>query len=272
MAMKRIGNRCWALIFAGVLLLPGCGRTQPEADSQQAEATAAAPTPTPSSDVAAPQSSQVGIGTYVTEGGWGRLVIEAPKSQGFPTFSLDTENVDSGCTLSGQLDESGSGVVYEGATPSQCSLALKAEPGGVAVNTSTKAQCQVYCGSNGSFEGSYKRVSSSCAADAIEKARHDFKPLYDQKKYAEAKAALAPIYQNCVTTMGLAEEGALRNDYALTLYKLKDKSECLSVLSKYKQDTARTDDQISDGMAPAVVDDYLAVIHAARTNIALCSR
>lgn len=156
--MKRIGNRCWALIFAGVLLLPGCGRTQPEAGSQQAEATAAAPTPTPSSDVAAPQSSQVGIGTYVTEGGWGRLVIEAPKSQGFPTFSLDTENVDSGCTLSGQLDKSGSGVVYEGATPSQCSLALKAEPGGVAVNTSTKAQCQVHCGSNGSFE----EATSAC--------------------------------------------------------------------------------------------------------------
>lgn len=272
--MKRIGNSCYALIFAGVLLLPGCGRAQPDAGSQQAEAAASvpSPSPTPTSDVAAPQSSQVGVGTYVTEGGWGRLVIEESKAQGVPTFSLDTENVDSGCALSGQLDKSGNGLVYEGATPSQCSLALKAEPGGLVVNTSTKAQCQVYCGSNGSFEGSYKRVSSSCTADAIEKTRHDFKSLYDQKKYAEAKAALAPIYQDCVTTMGLAEEGVLRNDYALTLYKLKEKSECLSVLSKYKEDTARTDDQISDGMAPAVVDDYLAVIHAARTNIALCSR
>ncbi|PPT20231.1 hypothetical protein XarbCFBP7629_14155 [Xanthomonas arboricola] len=146
------------------------------------------------------------------------------------------------------------------------------EASGVAISTSTKEQCQAYCGSNGSFEGTYKRVPSSCATDAIEKARRNFKSFYDQKKYVEAKGALAPIYQRCVPTMSLADEGALRNDYALTLYKLKDKPGCLSALSKYQQDSARTDDQISEGMAPGVVDEYLTVIHAARTNITLCSR
>ncbi len=270
--MKRIGNSCCALVCAGVLLMPGCGKAQPEPGSQQAVGAAATPASIPISDVDVALPPQVGTETYVTEGGWGRLIIEAPKGQGFPKFSLDTENVDSGCALSGQLDKSGRGVVYEGAEPSQCSLAVKAEAGGVAISTSTKEQCRAYCGNNGSFEGSYKRVSSRCTADSIEKARHDFKPLYEQKKYADAKAALASVYQDCVTTMGLAEEGALRNDYALTLYKLKDKPGCLSVLSRYKQDAVRTDDQICDGMAPAVVDEYLTVIHAARTNIALCSR
>ncbi|MCL1501547.1 hypothetical protein M3O57_20280 [Xanthomonas nasturtii] len=270
--MKGIGNSCYALIFAGVLLLPGCGKAQPEPGSQQAAATAAMPASTPITDVDPPRPPQVGIGTYVTEGGWGRLIIDAPKGQELSKFSLDTENVDSGCTLSGQLDKSGHAVVYEGAEASQCSLVLKMEANGVAISTSTKEQCQAYCGSNGSFEGIYKRLSSSCATDAIEKARHDFKSFYDKKKYVEAKGVLAPIYQSCVPTMSLADEGALRNDYALTLYKLKDKPGCLSALSKYKQDAARTDDQISEGMAPAVVDEYLTVIHAARTNIALCSR
>lgn len=269
--MKGIGNSCYALIFVGVFLLPGCGKAQPEPGSQEAAATAAT-TATPITDIDAPRPPQIEVGTYVTEGGWGRLIIDAPKGKELPKFSLDTENVDSGCTISGQLDKSGRAVVYEGAEPSQCSLALRMEANAVAISTSTKAQCQAYCGSNGSFEGIYKRVSSNCAADAIEKARHDFKFLYDKKKYVEAKGALAPIYRSCVPTMSLADEGALRNDYALTLYKLKDKPGCLSALSKYKQDAARTDDQISEGMAPAVVDEYLTVIHAARTNIGLCSR
>lgn len=150
--MKGIGSSCYALIFAGVLLLPGCGQAQPEPGSQQAAATAATPASTPTIDVDPPRPAQVGIGTYVTEGGWGRLIIDAPKGQELSKFSLDTENVDSGCTLSGQLDKSGHAVVYEGAEASQCSLVLKMEANGVAISTSTKEQCQAYCGSNGSFE------------------------------------------------------------------------------------------------------------------------
>lgn len=123
----------------------------------------------------------------------GHLIIDAPKGQELSKFSLDTENVDSGCTLSGQLDKSGHAVVYDGAEASQCSLVLKMEANGVAISTSTKEQCQAYCGSNGSFEGIYKRVSSSCATDAIEKARHDFKSFYDKRNMSKPRVCLRPF-------------------------------------------------------------------------------
>jgi hypothetical protein len=209
-------------------------------------------------------------GTYATEGGWGQLIIGSAGAKGIQTFSLDTENAGSGCTLSGRLNHGGGAIVYEGDAPSQCSLDLTITPKGLVVSTSTNEQCREYCGSNGSFEGDYNYVPAICAQPALDKTRRSFKQLYDEKEYALAEKTLAPVYRECLSTMGLMDEGGLRNDYALTQYKLKDKAGCLATLSKYRQDAAMADDAITQDMSPAVVDDYLSVIHAARTNIALC--
>ncbi|MGX0954822.1 hypothetical protein AB7M18_000950 [Pseudomonas viridiflava] len=242
-AMKRAINICCAAFCVTALMLPVSVRAQQPS----------------------PQA-----GTYATEGGWGQLVIGSAGVKGSQTFSLDTENAGSGCTFSGRLNPGGGAVVYEGDAPSQCSLDLTIAPNGLVVSTSTKEQCREYCGSNGSFEGDYRYVPAFCAQPALDKTRRLFKKLYDEKEYAQAETTLAPVYRECLSTMGLMDEGGLRNDYALTQYKLKDKAGCLATLSKYRQDAAKADDAITEDMSPAVVDDYLSVIHAARTNIALC--
>lgn len=216
------------------------------------------------------QQSPPQAGTYVTEGGWGQLVIESAGAKGSQTFLLNTENAGSGCTFSGQLNPGGRAVVYEGNAPGQCSLDLTIAPNGLVVSTSTKEQCREYCGSNGSFEGDYNYVPAICTQPALDKTRRSFKQLYDEKEYAQAEKTLAPVYRECLGTVGMMDEGGMRNDYALTQYKLNDKAGCLATLSKYRQDAARADDAITQDMSPAVVDDYLSVIHAARTNIALC--
>ncbi|GFM81388.1 hypothetical protein PSCICN_20800 [Pseudomonas cichorii] len=242
-AMKRAINICCAAFCITALMLPLSLRAQ---------------------------QSPPQAGTYATEGGWGHLVIGAAGAKGIKPFSLDTENAGSGCTFSGRLNPGGVAVVYEGDAPSQCSLNLTIATKGLMVSTSTKEQCREYCGSNGSFEGDYHYVPAFCAQPELDKTRRAFKKLYDEKRYTQAESILAPIYRECLSTVGMMDEGGLRNDYALTQYKLKDKAGCLATLSKYRQDAARPDDAITQNISPAVVDDYLSVIHAARTNIALC--
>lgn len=241
--MKRAINICCAAFCASSLMLPASAMAQ---------------------------QSPPQAGTYAIEGGWGRLVIGTDIAKGIQTFSLDTENAGSGCTFSGRLNRGGGAVVYEGDAPSQCSLNLTSTPKGLGVSTSTKDQCREYCGSNGSFEGDYNYVPAICAQPAMGETRREFKKLYDEKKYTQAETTLAPVYRECLSTVGMIDEGGLRNDYALTQYKLNDKAGCLETLSKYRHDAARADDAITQDMSPAVVDDYLSVIHAARTNIALC--
>lgn len=218
------------------------------------------------------QQSPPQAGTYATEGGWGQLVIGFADAKGIQRFSLDTENAGSGCAFSGRLNTEGGAVVYEGDAPSQCSLDLTIAPKVLVVSSSTKEQCREFCGSNGSFEGNYRYVPAFCTQPALEQTRRAFKKLYDEKEYALAKKALASVYRECLDTVGMIDEGGLRNDYALTRYKLNDKAGCLATLSKYRYNAARADDAIIQDMTAAVVDDYLSVIHAARTNIKLCSQ
>ncbi|WP_229631384.1 hypothetical protein [Pseudomonas syringae] len=243
--MKRTINICYAAFCVTALMVPVSVRAQ---------------------------QSPPHAGTYATEGGWGQLVIGSVDAKGIQTFSLDTENAGSGCTFSGRLNPGGGAVVYEGDAPGQCSLDLTIAPKVLMVSSSTKEQCREYCGSNGSFEGDYHYVPAFCAHPALDKTRRAFKKLYDEKEYAQAETALAPVYRECLGTVGMIDEGGLRNDYALTQYKLNDKAGCLATLSKYRYDAARADDAITQDMAAAVADDYLSMIHAARTNLTLCAQ
>jgi len=63
----------------------------------------------------------------------------------------------------------------------------------------------------------------------------------------------------------------VRNDFAVTRHKLGDDAGCLLALEKYRADAARSDDEITENMAPAVAGDYLSAIRTARSNIAMCS-
>ena len=184
---------------------------------------------------------------------------------------LSTENAGSGCSFSGRL-QANLATVFDGNAPGQCALDLTAAPAGIHVDTTTFAACDAYCGSNGSYQGNYLRLAPACMPEAIAKARERFKALYDDQAYAEADQALAPVYRQCLSTLPMLDEGGIRNDYALNRHKLEEDADCLAALQKYRDDAARTDDEIADGMAPAVVEDYLAIIRAARTNMALCSR
>ncbi|WOS42884.1 hypothetical protein [Xanthomonas rydalmerensis] len=153
-----------------------------------------------------------------------------------------------------------------------CTLQIAPNANGVAVAAAAGAEstCREYCGGNGSFVGDYLKQAATCAPEAMQRTRKAFQASYDRKDYAAAEVALAPLYRDCVAALNFSDAGAIRNDYALTQHKLGDDAGCRQTLAPYKDDAKRSDDAISDGMTPALVDDYLGVIRAARTNLKLC--
>ncbi len=226
-----------------------------------ASATAANGAPAPAATNAA-AAAQVPAGHYATEPGWGQLTVQ-PDAR----FTLETQNVDAGCSFSGMLH--GTQAAVDDGT---CTLQIAPKAGGVAVMATAGAEsaCREYCGGNGSFAGDYLKQDAACTPQAMQGTRTAFQAAYDRKDYAGAEAALAPLYRDCVAAMSFGDAGAIRNDYALTQHKLGDDAGCRQTLAPYREDAKRGDDAISEGMTPALVDEYLRVIRAARTNLTLC--
>ncbi|MCW0377910.1 hypothetical protein NB697_000756 [Xanthomonas sacchari] len=207
-------------------------------------------------------TAQVPPGHYATQPGWGQLTVQ-PDAR----FILETQNVDAGCSFSGTLH--GTQAAVDDGT---CTLQFAPKADGVAVSATAGAEsaCREYCGGNGSFAGDYLKQAATCTPEAMQRTRKAFQTSYDHKDYAGAEAALAPLYRDCVAALSFSDAGAIRNDYALTQHKLGDDAGCRQTLAPYQDDAKRSDDAISEGMTPALVDDYLRVIRAARTNLKLC--
>ncbi|MCS3746819.1 hypothetical protein FHY18_002415 [Xanthomonas arboricola] len=272
---KNAVRLCLALCIAA---LCGCGNSgqaaqsaSPSAaasvDASRATAPPAAAATTPASTVAAARPAP---GHYATEHGWGQLTIE-PDTQGTSGFSLETLNADASCSFSGKLRGT-QAAVYDGDQPGSCTLEIAKTGAGAAIRAATGSEhaCREYCGGNGSFEGDYLPLAAACEPTAVQRTRTAFQSLYDRKDYAKAEATLAPLYRSCLATSSFSDEGAIRNDYAITQHRLGDDAGCLQTLAPYRGDANRSDEAIADGMSPAIVDDYLGVIRAARTNIKLC--
>lgn len=207
-------------------------------------------------------AAQVLPGHYATQPGWGQLTVQSDAR-----FTLETQNVDAGCSFSGTLH--GLQAAVDDGT---CTLQIAPTANGVAVAATAGAEsaCREYCGGNGSFAGDYLKQDAACTSQAMQRTRRAFQSSYDRKDYAGAEAALAPFYHDCLAGLSFSDAGAIRNDYALTQHKLGDDAGCRQTLAPYRDDAKRSDEAISEGMTPALVEDYLRVIHAARTNLQLC--
>lgn len=243
----------------------------PASSVQRAEKPASPATPTGPGNGKVPAAQpSAAPGHYATDQGWGQLTIE-PEKEGASRFSLETVNAGYSCSFSGKLRGT-QAAVYDGDTPGMCFLEINGTQNGISIHSATGAedQCREYCGVNGSFEGDYLRLDAACEPATVQRTRSAFQALYDRKDYAKAEATLAPIYRRCLTTADFVDEGAIRNDYAITQHKLGDDAACLEALASYRGAADQSDDDIIDGMTSEVVDDYLSVIHAARTNIKLC--
>ena len=102
--------------------------------------------------------------------------------------------------------------------------------------------------------------------------RTAFKSLYDARSFAEAAAKLRPLLTTCAPVLPWLDAGWIRNDLALTEFKLGDRSACLVTLARLAADAALSDDGLHEKYPPADFDDYFPIVKAARANLALCKR
>ena len=62
----------------------------------------------------------------------------------------------------------------------------------------------------------------------------------------------------------------MRNDLAITQYRLGDRAGCLKTLQPLAEDAAKTDAQLKDDFPPSDWDMFRRVVGATRANLKLC--
>jgi len=206
-------------------------------------------------------------GEYITDKGWGRLLIK--EQSGALTFSLESTSGEDMCALDGAIDGY-RGVAKGNNGDPACNVSFASTPQGIDVSAATPKECKAFCGYNGDFEAPYLRVKQGCGRDDLDRTRTEFKRLYDGKNFKAALSTLSPALSNCLPTLEWEDEGAIRNDLAVTQYRNGLYAQCLATLDKYAEDAGKDDDAVVDGWTPALADRYLAIVRAARTNIGLC--
>ncbi|WP_225980154.1 hypothetical protein [Paracidovorax avenae] len=175
------------------------------------------------------------------------------------------------CTLDGTIDGD-QGIARQDGGRSSCVVGFGHSAQGIDVKAATLAECRDFCGFNGSFAGRYVRVKEGCGRDEVDRTRATFQRLYDRRNFKAALAILSPVLENCSVTLDWEDEGAIRNDLAITQYRNGLHAQCLATLARYAGDAAKDDDAAADGWAPALAERYLDIVRAARTNIGLCRK
>ena len=208
-------------------------------------------------------------GEYVTDSGWGQLLISKPKKEGIP-FAIQSMGGNGHiCDLSGLIVNGKSRVSYENGNE-VCLVSFTLKPSGIEVVANTVEECRYSCGTNAGFEGFYLTLPKGCAQADRQLTRKQFKLLYQKKNYKQAILKLSPILKNCSTTLEFIELGETRNDLAITQYKNKLYDACLKTLEPYAQEAALDDDEAVSNYPSLLAERYLPIIKAARTNIRLC--
>ncbi len=208
-------------------------------------------------------------GEYITENGWGNLIVKSPKS-GAATFSIMALGANGHtCTLDGEI-KNGQARLAESDKDKPCMVTFRQKVYDIEVSASPFEECRSYCGARAGFEGLYLKPARGCDSSAIKKTRAAFKRLYDNKAYEQAKAELTSIIPGCEKTLYWTEAGRIRNDLAITEYKLGNMAACQQILAPLAADAAKTDEDLRDNYPPTDAENYLPVIKATRTNLRLC--
>lgn len=211
--------------------------------------------------VACAQLATPPAGDYIYEGGGGSLQVK-PNGR----FNITTVGSNAHmCTLDGTIARGKAKIDDTG-----CVVSFTLKGGNVEVATNGSDDCRQSCGMRASFEGTFIKPTPACADKAVAATRKTFKRQYDAKDYSAALTTLTPVLGECGKTLDWITTGRVRNDLALTQFKLGDRAGCLKTLEPLAEDAARTDQGVKDHYPPADAEDILPVVRATRTNLKLC--
>jgi hypothetical protein len=216
------------------------------------------------------QQVPIKAGDYITEGGSGYLSIkQGPK--GLLAFTIESLHVNGHmCSADGKIV--GQQAILETGN-GNCIIKFTLKSADIDVSVNDEQICHYFCGmrANG-FEGLYLKPPNGCTSKEIKTRRAEFKRLYDKKNYSQAQMLLKGVLNDCVKTLDSRAIGWIRNDLALTYYKLNDRESCSKILLPLAELAALSDKQLEEeyGVRPMDLASDLPIIKATRTNLKLC--
>lgn len=215
------------------------------------------------------QPKAISPGEYIYEGGWGTLTITRNKKGGL-AFDISTIGTNAHtCSLSGDM-RNGRAELEASEQDKPCVVTFTPSAKGVEV-TDNDNICHYYCGMRAGFTGSYIKPPPGCESRAMQKTRAEFKRLYDRKAYAQARAKLEPLLKNCSELIHWSDMGWIRNDLAITQYKLGDYAGCRATLQPLVEDSTKTEEGLRETYAPTDAEIAMPIARATRTNLRLCT-
>jgi hypothetical protein len=210
---------------------------------------------------ASAQAGNPAAGEYIFERGSGQLRIKADGHFDITTIGANAHT----CALDGTIARGKAKL-----DGTDCVVNFAASADKVKVTTNGAEQCRDSCGARAGFEGTYTRPTPGCTDKAVAATRRNFKRQYHAKNYAAARTTLAPVLSDCDETLDWITKDWIRNDLALTQYKLDDRAACLKTLQPLAEDAALSDEGVKENYPPADAEIFLPVVRATRTNLKLC--
>ncbi len=234
-----------------------------------AAGTSCAPNPTQAEGLTGASSGSTGETThvYVTQGGWGELLLSGTRENDLLRFELRSSSSGYECRMSGTTSKSLQSTHVDPAPgTSHCQLTMHRIERGIDLGTTTPETCAAYCGQNGSFKGLYLSVDPMCTQGTIQET-------LDQASNGNARPGIIKtIAERCMKTLPYSSVAALRLELAAAYDREGDQANCLSALSPYAADAARSDDEITEGMTGAAAEEITDIMEVVRSMMDRCER
>lgn len=232
-------------------------------------ATSCAPNPTQAGGLIGASSRSTGETThvYVTQGGWGELLLSETRKNDLLRFELHSNSSGYECSMSGTTNKSLQSTHVDPAPGTgHCQLTMHRTERGIELGTTTSEACAAYCGQNGAFKGLYLSLDPICAPSNVETT------LEQAGNGKSDTEIIRRMTDQCTETLPYSSVAALRLELAAAYDRKGDQANCLSTLSPYAADAARTDDEITQGMTGAAAEEITGIMEVVRKMMHRCER
>lgn len=219
-------------------------------------------------------ADQIQEGNYYRQGGGGLLVIKKHQS-GSSYFSIETTGGNAHtCSLEG-IATNWTANLPGLSSRDRCTIKFLKNKDGIEVLSDEREShtaCRDFCGMRAMFNGLYIKPSHGCTTNERSKKRGQFDKLYRAKSYTQAASIIKDTIEHCSNIMDWLELDRARNDYAITLYHLGRKDECLTTLRLTRAYELSGVDELRESYPPTDFDNYVSIAKSTWHNTKICSQ
>lgn len=190
-------------------------------------------------------------GDYTTERAWGSMEVGPVDGHGKQKFRIESIGGNGHlCGLEGDI------IGRKATSDADCRIEFRVRPGEVAVDVlpGSEQQCREHCGMRAWFDGSYYPKIPFCQMETA--VRDDFLRLYQAGNFLKARDTLRDLLKRCGKFLTRYADAEVRNDLAITEFRLGNSAACLRTLEPLK--AIFVDDPDKTGAAFALVDESWA--------------